>query len=92
MLKAYVLKRKLGQNDRLFAVDSASISKSYRRIRNRLADNLGDMSVKTIRLYDFRHFEATMEYHRNKRLASRQETSRTQRFEDNFAVYATDRN
>jgi integrase/recombinase XerD len=68
MLKTYILKRKLGQNDRLFPVDSASISESYRRIRNRLADNLGDMSLKTIRLYDFRHFKATMEYHKTKDL------------------------
>ena len=68
MLKAYVLKRKLNQNDRLFPIDSASISESYRRIRNRLADNLGDMSLKTIRLYDFRHFKASMEYHKTKDL------------------------
>jgi integrase/recombinase XerD len=68
MLNAYVLLKKIGQNDRLFPVDSGSISEGYRRFRNKLADNLGDMSLKSIRLYDFRHFKATMEYHRTKDL------------------------
>jgi integrase/recombinase XerD len=68
MLKAYVLQKKLEQKDRLFPVDSGSISEGYRRFRNKLADNLGDMSLKSIRLYDFRHFKATMEYHRTKDL------------------------
>jgi integrase/recombinase XerD len=68
MLNAYVLLKKIGQNDRLFPVDSASISEGYRRFRNKLADNLGDISMKSIRLYDFRHFKATMEYHRTKDL------------------------
>jgi integrase len=68
MLKAHVLRKNLSQNDRLFPVDSGSISEGYRRLRNRLADNLSDMSLKTIRLYDFRHFKATMEYHRTKDL------------------------
>ncbi len=68
MLNAYVLKKKLKQSDRLFPVDSGSISEGYRRFRNKLADNLGDMSLKSIRLYDFRHFKATMEYHRTKDL------------------------
>jgi integrase len=68
MLNAYVLLKKLNQNDRLFPVDSGSLSEGYRRFRNKLADNLGDMSLKSIRLYDFRHFKATMEYHRTKDL------------------------
>jgi integrase len=68
MLNAYVLLKKLNQNDRLFPVESGSLSESYRRFRNKLADNLGDMSIKSIRLYDFRHFKATMEYHRTKDL------------------------
>ena len=50
MLNAYVLLKKIGQNDRLFPVDSGSISEGYRRFRNKLADNLGDMSLKSIRL------------------------------------------
>jgi integrase len=68
MLNAYVLHKKLAQNDRIFPVKSSSVSEGYRRFRNQLADNLGDISLKSIRLYDFRHFKATMEYHRTKDL------------------------
>ena len=68
MLNAYILKNKLGQESRVFAVDSSSISEGYRRIRNRLAEKLGDMSLKSIRLYDFRHFKASMTYHQTKDL------------------------
>jgi len=31
-------------------------------MRNRLAEKLGDQSLKTIRLYDFRHYYATTLY------------------------------
>jgi len=68
LLKTYVSRRKLEQNDLLFSVSSGSISEGYRRIRNRLAEKLEDMSFKTIRLYDFRHFKASMEYHKTKDL------------------------
>jgi len=68
MLNAHVLRKKLNQNDSLFRMNSSSISNDYRRIRNRLAQKLGDMSLKSIRLYDFRHFKASMEYHRTKDL------------------------
>jgi integrase len=68
MLNAYVLRKKLNQNDIVFPISSGSISNAYRRIRNRLAEKLGDMSLKSIRLYDFRHFKASMEYHKTKDL------------------------
>jgi len=68
MLNAYVVRRKLNQNGVLFPISSGSISNAYRRIRNSLAEKLSDMSLKSIRLYDFRHFKASMEYHRTKDL------------------------
>jgi integrase len=68
MLKTYVNKKKLGLNDRLFAVKSSSISEHYRILRNRLANKLQNTSLKTIRLYDFRHFRASMTYHQTKDL------------------------
>ena len=68
MLNAYIVRRKLNQNDVLFPISSGSISNAYRRVRNRLAEKLSDMSLKSIRLYDFRHFKASMEYHRTKDL------------------------
>ncbi len=45
-----------------------NISEQYRRLRNRLATKLQDPTFKTIRLYDFRHFKASMEYHKTKDL------------------------
>ncbi len=68
MLKTYVSEKKLNQNDLLFPMQSSSISESYRRIRNRLSDKIGDASFKAIRLYDFRHFKASMTYHQTKDL------------------------
>jgi integrase len=68
MLKAYVCTKTVGLNDCIFPIKSSSLSESYRLVRNRLAEKLADPSIKTIRLYDFRHFYATMTYHRTKDL------------------------
>ncbi|NWG11178.1 site-specific integrase [Candidatus Bathyarchaeota archaeon] len=68
MLKQYVIRKRLGLNNRLFPVKSASVSEAYRKLRNRLAEKLQDPTFKTIRLYDFRHFYATMTYHKTKDL------------------------
>ncbi|MDI6715307.1 MAG: site-specific integrase [Thermodesulfovibrio sp.] len=68
MLKNYVALKKLGPNDRLFPVNSNSLSEQFRRVRNRLSEKLGEPSIKTIRLYDFRHFKASMEYYKTKDL------------------------
>ena len=42
------------------------ICKCYREHRNRLAEKLNDSNIRKIRLYDFRHFFATMLYHHTK--------------------------
>jgi integrase len=68
MLKTYLTSKNLGLNDRLFPIKSCSLSEHYRIVRNRLSQKLQDPSMKTIRLYDFRHFRASMEYHRTKDL------------------------
>jgi len=68
MLKQYINKKQLNVNDRLFPTKSETISQNYRQLRNKLANKLQDPTFKTIRLYDFRHFKATMEYHRTKDL------------------------
>lgn len=68
MLKTYIGEKKLNQNDLLFPIQSSSISENYRRIRNRLSEKIGDASIKGIRLYDFRHFKASIEYHKTKDL------------------------
>jgi integrase len=68
MLKAYINKKKLVQDDILFSCTSDNISEQYRRQRNTLADKLKDPTLRQIRLYDFRHFKASMEYHKTKDL------------------------
>jgi len=68
MLKQYISKKHLNANDRLFQCKSKNMSEQYRIFRNRLTKKLQDPAFKTIRLYDFRHFKATMEYHKTKDL------------------------
>jgi len=68
MLKAYINNKGLNLNDRIFPTKSETISEKYRTFRNKLAKKLQDPTFKTIRLYDFRHFKATMEYHKTKDL------------------------
>jgi len=85
MLKTYITKKKLNLNDRIFPTESENISETYRRLRNSLADKLQDATFKTIRLYDFRHFKASMEYHKTKDLLhikARQDTKTSEPHSD----------
>ena len=67
LLLKYLAKKNLGINDRVFQNwNSGTYSKWFRYHRNRLADKLNEATIKTIRLYDLRHFFATMLYHRTR--------------------------
>jgi len=66
MIQDHIILNNLNQNDKLFKGDSKDYGKCYRRIRNRTAKKLKDPTIQTIRLYDFRHYFATMLYHRTK--------------------------
>jgi len=68
MLKQYINKKDLKQNDRLFPTKSETICECYRKLRNALAKKLKDPTIRQIRLYDFRHYYATMLYHKTKDL------------------------
>jgi integrase len=68
MLKQYITKKNLNMNDRLFPITSQNIADLYRKFRNALSEKLQDPTIRQIRLYDFRHFKATMEYHRTQDL------------------------
>ena len=68
MLKQYISKKELNQNDRIFPTSSDYIGDSYRRLRNKLAKKLQIPTIAQIRLYDFRHYYATMLYHKTKDL------------------------
>jgi integrase len=76
MLKAYIAKKHLNANDTLFPIRSQSISEQYRKLRNRLAQKLQDPTIRQIRLYDFRHFKASIVYHQTNSLMHLKETLR----------------
>ena len=64
MLQTHITKSKLQPNDRLFNGNSNYYGLKFRTARNRLADKLGDPTIQQIKLYDFRHYFATMLYHK----------------------------
>jgi len=64
LLRGYIAKYDL--NDHLFKGTNENYGKAFRRIRNNLAKKLNDSSIKGIKLYHFRHFYATMLYHKTK--------------------------
>lgn len=66
MLADYINREKLSQNDKLFKTTPRGYSKMYRMTRNSLADKLHEPALKTIRLYDFRHYYATTLYHKTR--------------------------
>ena len=67
MLNKYLATRCLNPNDNIFGSWNSEIyGRKFRKTRNRVAWKMSDASIKTIRLYDLRHFFATMTYHRTK--------------------------
>jgi integrase len=68
MLTAYISKNNLKQSDRVFTKPVKHIAHSYRYLRNKLAEKLQIPEIAQIRLYDFRHYFATMLYHKTKDL------------------------
>ena len=65
MLKTYVSKHAFGLNEKLFP-SAGLICNTYGRLRTSLAKKLNDVELHKIRLYDLRHFYATMLYHKTK--------------------------
>jgi integrase len=66
LLQEHIIRNKLNPNDQLFKGNPVRYGKEYREIRNRLAKKLQDPTIQTVRLYDFRHYFATMLYHKTK--------------------------
>ena len=66
MLKNHIDTRKLNLKDKLFKGDSNNYGKHYRLHRNKLAERLHKPELRTIRLYDFRHYFATTLYARTR--------------------------
>jgi len=61
-LQNHINKNKLNPTDKLFKNTAEQYSQYYRKMRNHLAQKLSDQSLKTIKLYDFRHYFATTLY------------------------------
>jgi integrase len=67
VLNKYLANRKIELDDNIFGTwNSDTYGKWFRYYRNKTAEKLQDPSIKAIRLYDLRHFFATMTYHRTK--------------------------
>jgi len=66
MLSDYISIEELNQNDKLFNTTARGYSKMYRITRNKLAKKLQEPNIRNIRLYDFRHYFATMLYHKTR--------------------------
>lgn len=64
LLFAHIIRNKLQPNDQLFKGTADHYGTQFQRTRNRLASKLNDPTLKTVRLYDLRHFFATMLYHK----------------------------
>lgn len=61
-LANYISKNNLSPNEKLFNGNSDYFGATFRMARNKLAKKLNDPTIKTIRLYDFRHYFATTLY------------------------------
>ncbi|MFZ0965195.1 MAG: site-specific integrase [Candidatus Bathyarchaeia archaeon] len=66
LLQDHITRNKLNLNDTLFTGNPVRYGKEYRETRNALAKKLNDQTIRTIRLYDFRHYFATNLYHKTK--------------------------
>jgi len=65
-LQAHITRYSLTLNDNLFRGSEEHYGEAYRKVRDRLAKKLQNPSFRTIRLYDLRHYFATMLYHKTK--------------------------
>jgi len=67
MLNKYLANRNMAVNDKIFGTwNSDRYGERFRHYRNRTAEKLQDPSIKGIRLYDLRHYFATMTYHKTR--------------------------
>jgi len=65
LLKEYLGKHNFGINDQPFP-RRKKMTGRWVRLRNTVAEKLMDPAFRTIRLYDLRHFAATMTYHKTR--------------------------
>jgi integrase len=64
LLNKYLANRNIGLNENIFGTwNSDTYGKWFRHYRNKTSEKMQDPSIRTIRLYDLRHYFATMLYH-----------------------------
>lgn len=61
-IQTHIIRNDLDINDKLFKSNARKYGNNFRVMRNRLAKRTHDPSLRTVRLYDFRHYYATMTY------------------------------
>jgi integrase len=66
LIQKHITRNKLKENDLVFKGHEEHYGDAFARVRNRLAEKVADPTIKRIRLYDLRHFFATMLYHKTK--------------------------
>ena len=66
LIQTHIIRKNLNPDNKLFKTEPKHYANEYRRVRNRLAKKLNDPTLHTIRLYDFRHYFATMLYHKTR--------------------------
>jgi len=64
MIKPLLLKTP--EHDRIWKAKPRNMESNFLRVRNKVAEKFGDPNIKKITLKTFRHYKATMEYHRTK--------------------------
>jgi len=66
MIQTHIIKNNLNPNDKIFKGNAHNYGRNYRAMRNNLTKKLANPTLHNIRLYDFRHYFATMTYHKTR--------------------------
>ena len=66
LIQTHIITHKLNSNDKLFKGNAEKYGDTYRASRNKLAKKLQDPTIQQIKLYDFRHYYATMLYQKTR--------------------------
>jgi integrase len=66
VLRQHIIENNLSLTNNLFKGKPHTLGSNYREMRNNLAKKLNDPTIRTIRLYDLRHYFATMLYDKTK--------------------------
>lgn len=57
---------RIEQSERIWNTDSKNIYENFRKMRDKISERMGSPNLRRINLKTFRHWKATMEYHRTK--------------------------